>query len=220
MTYCACLYLPTLNIPAWRKRILESTRGQILSLLRTGDRTVDELATLLRLTDNAVRAHLVSLERDGFVAQVGRRAGSRKPHAVYTITAVAEHVFPKSYGRLLHLVIGAMSRRLEATRLRRAMREVGREVAAENLASLKGKGRQERIDAALRVLSDLGGAATFERIDGTDIIRGRGCPISAATADHPEACLIAESLLSEIIGTRVKEHCRRGPNPSCCFEIG
>lgn len=203
----------------WRKRILQSTRGQILGLLRTGDRTVDELATKLRLTDNAVRAHLISLERDGFVAPVGRRAGSRKPHVVYTLALGAEHVFPKSYGPLLNLVIGVMSRRLEATRLRRAMREVGREIASENLRKLKGKSRQQRIDAALGVLSDLGGAATFEKVDGTDVIRGRGCPISAATANHPEACLIAESLLSEIIGTRVKEHCRRGANPSCCFEI-
>ncbi|MFL6527140.1 MAG: hypothetical protein ACJ8IQ_03485 [Chthoniobacterales bacterium] len=96
---------------------------------------------------------------------------------------------------------------------------MGREIASENLRKLKGKSRQQRIDAALGVLSDLGGAATFEKVDGTDVIRGRGCPISAATANHPEACLIAESLLSEIIGTRVKEHCRRGANPSCCFEI-
>ena len=211
--------MPGVKLPPWRKRILESTRGQILSLLRTHDRTVDELATELGLTDNAVRAHLISLERDGFVEHLGTRAGSRKPHVVYTLTSVAEHVFPKSYGPLLDLVLGAMSRRLEASRMRRAMREVGREIAVENLANLKGKSRQQRIDAALRLLSDLGGAATFERVDGTDIIRGRGCPISAATANHPEACLIAESLLSEIIGTRVKEHCRRGTNPSCCFEI-
>jgi predicted ArsR family transcriptional regulator len=212
--------LPGVKVPPWRKRVLESTRGQILSLLRTHDRTVDELATQLGLTDNAVRAHLISLERDGFVAQLGRRAGSRKPHVVYTLTSAAEHVFPKSYGPLLDLVLGAMSRRLEASHVRRAMREVGRKIAVENATDLKAKSRQQRIDAALGVLSDLGGAATFEKVDGTDVIRGRGCPISAATANHPAACLIAESLLSEIIGTRVKEHCRRGANPSCCFEIG
>ena len=71
------MYVAGLRNSPWRKRILQSTRGQILGLLRTGDRTVDELATKLRLTDNAVRAHLISLERDGFVAPVGRRAGIR-----------------------------------------------------------------------------------------------------------------------------------------------
>jgi hypothetical protein len=43
--------------------------------------------------------------------------------------------------------------------------------------------------------------------------------MAAATAHHPDACLIAESLLRGITGRRVKENCRRGPQPSCCFEI-
>jgi len=39
----------------WRERLFKSTRGKILELLRTRDRTVNELAKELRLTDNAVR---------------------------------------------------------------------------------------------------------------------------------------------------------------------
>ena len=180
---------------------------------------MDELATELRLTDNAVRAHLVSLERDGFVAQVGTRSGARKPHVVYAATPAVEHMFPKSYGRLLDLVLGAISRRVARRELRNAMREVGRKIAAESASKMPARTRQQRIDTAVRILSELGGAATVERVDGTDVIRGRGCPIAAATANHPEACLIAESLLSEIIGAPVKEHCQRGRDPSCCFEI-
>ena len=203
----------------WRKRIIESTRGQILTLLRQRERTVEELASELRLTDNAVRAHLVSLEGDGFVVAAGTRAGTRKPHVLYTVTAAVEHVFPKSYGRLLDLVLGAISRRLARRELRNAMREVGRKIASDKTLQAPAKSRQRRIDTAIRILSELGGAARVERVDSTDVIRGRGCPIAAATAKHPEACLIAESLLSEIIGAPVKERCQRGPEPSCCFEI-
>ena len=203
----------------WRKRLVESTRGQILTLLRQRDQTVDELATELQLTDNAVRAHLITLERDGFVGQAGTRAGARRPHVLYTVTGAVEHVFPKSYGRLLDLVLAAISRRLEGRELRSAMREVGRKIASENAGKTAPRSRQQRIDLAIRILSELGGAATVERVDGTDVIRGRGCPIAAATANHPEACLIAESLLSEVIGVPVKERCTRGADPSCCFEI-
>jgi predicted ArsR family transcriptional regulator len=203
----------------WRKRLVESTRGQILTLLRQRDQTVDELAAALGLTDNAVRAHLISLERDGFVVQSGTRAGVRRPHALYAVTAAVEHVFPKSYGRLLDLVLGAISRRLAPRELRNTMREVGRRIAADNAAPNVVKSRRQRIDLAIGILSELGGQAAVERVDGTDVIRGRGCPIAAATAKHPEACLIAESLLSEIIGVPVKERCQRGADPSCCFEI-
>ena len=49
------------------ERFFASTRGRVTTLLRQGDRTVEELAQALGLTDNAVRAHLVTLERDGLV---------------------------------------------------------------------------------------------------------------------------------------------------------
>jgi len=39
----------------WRARLMESTRGKILDLLRSKERTVNELAAALGLTDNAVR---------------------------------------------------------------------------------------------------------------------------------------------------------------------
>ena len=203
----------------WRQRLLETTRGQILSLLRTCDGTVEDIASQLQLTDNAIRAHLVSLERDGLVARSGTRAGSRKPHVVYALTPAVEQVFPKSYGSLLDLVLTAVSKRLEPARLRQALREVGRKIARQASTSLAGKGRARRIDAAVRALGELGGVATVERVGKIDIIRGRGCPIAAATAHHPDACLIAESLLRGITGRRVKENCRRGPQPSCCFEV-
>ena len=51
-------------------RFFTSTRGKIITLLRRASRTVDELAQALDLTDNAVRAQLAALERDGLVQRV------------------------------------------------------------------------------------------------------------------------------------------------------
>jgi predicted ArsR family transcriptional regulator len=45
------------------ERFFASLRGQVVTLLRHGDQTVEELAQALGLTDNAVPAHLVTLER-------------------------------------------------------------------------------------------------------------------------------------------------------------
>jgi predicted ArsR family transcriptional regulator len=203
----------------WRQRLLDTTRGQILSLLRTRDCTVEDIATQLQLTDNAVRAHLISLDRDGLVVRAGTRPGSRKPHVVYALTSAIEQVFPKSYGPLIDLILTAVAKRMEPARLRQAMRAVGRKIAEQASINLTGKSREQRMQAAVRVLGELGGVATVEKAGKINIIKGRGCPIAAATAYHPEACLIAESLLREITGRSVKENCRRGPQPSCCFEI-
>jgi len=203
----------------WRERLFKSTRGKILELVRTEERTVNDLADALRLTDNAVRAHLASLERDRLIAQSGMKPGLRKPHVTYTLGPEAEHLFPKAYGRLVSLLMSIFSRQIKPRNLRAGMRTAGRSVAHEHLRELQGKTRGQRIDAALGILKELGGSASFREEDGKHFIYGNGCPIAAATANHPEACLLAESLLTEIIGSPVKECCIRGSTPSCRFEV-
>ena len=190
-----------------------------MDLLRAKEQTVNDLAAALRLTDNAVRAHLLSLERDGLVRQAGTQPGFRKPHATYALTAEAEQIFPKSYGALLDLFLSVFSKKLSPREVRAGMREVGRKVAGNHLLEVEGKSRKQRIEAALRILKELGGSATFHESEGKHFIRGNGCPLAAVTGRHPEACLIAESLLTQIIGVPVKEHCLHGATPSCRFEI-
>src|SRR3954470_6572716 len=72
---------------AWRARLMESTRGKILDLLRPKEQTVNDLAAALGLTDNAVRVHLLSLERDGLIHQAGTQPGFRRPHVTYALSA-------------------------------------------------------------------------------------------------------------------------------------
>ena len=205
----------------WNKRLLASTRGRILVLLRDEYRTVNDLSAALHLTDNAVRAHLLSLERDGLVQQRGLRRGRRRPHVAYGLSAEAEHIFPKAYGPLLNHFVNAVSRRLDERALHGAMRDVGYAIAREQRDRVKGRTRRERINVALDMLDDLGGTSKFEEQGRKQFILGRnGCPLSAVTVAHPEACLIIESLLSKIMGMRVKKCCQYGATPRCCFEIG
>ena len=208
-----------MKIPGWRRRILASTRGKILALLRDESRTVNDLAETLELTDNAVRSHLTSLERDGLVQEAGTRPGFRKPHVLYGLTGEAAYLFPTAYGPVLRHVLAVIARRLSAQELRASLREVGRTAALEHLDQTTGKTVNQRIEVALNALKGLGGDATVEEKDGKRFILGNGCPLSTATAHHPEACLIVEGLLSEIIGIPVKERCRHGEAPRCCFDI-
>jgi predicted ArsR family transcriptional regulator len=207
------------KIPGWRQRFLASTRGKILALLRAQSRTVNELAAALELTENAVRSHLTSLERDGLIQQLGKRRGFRKPHVLYSLTPEAEYLFPTAYGSLLRHALTVFGRQLSPQELRASLREVGRTAADEHLDHVKGQTRNQRIEFALSLLKNLGGDVTVQEGEGKRFIQGNGCAFSAVTVHHPEACLIAEALLSEIIGTPVKERCQHGEAPRCCFEI-
>src|SRR5918998_949129 len=134
------------------ERFFDSTRGRIVSLLREGSSTVGELASKLELTDNAVRAHLLTLERDGLVRQSGVQRGPRKPHFAYELTPDAERLFPKAYDVLLNQLITTLKGRLPPAALEDVLREVGRSLAARHAADGSSSNTEERVRNALDVL--------------------------------------------------------------------
>jgi predicted ArsR family transcriptional regulator len=204
----------------WDEKFFESTRGQIVTLLRRSNRTVEELARALGLTDNGVRAHLAVLERDGIVQQRGsvrRSSGGGKPAYVYELTHEAEDLFPKAYEPTLHRLLDVLSNQLGPEESEALLRSVGRRLAGEH--STRVDGAHTRLESAVEVLNELGGLAELEERDGAVIIRGYSCPLAGVTPDHPEVCRMAETLIAELAGVPVHERCDRGERPRCCFEI-
>jgi predicted ArsR family transcriptional regulator len=201
----------------WDERFFASTRGRVAALLRRGNRTVDELAGELGLTDNAVRAHLAALERDGLAAQGEPRRGIGKPSYTYELTPAAERLFPKAYGLVLGELVAVLAERLPPEELDAALRDVGHRLAAGQ-PTPRGDLRA-RLDAAVALLAGLGGSAEIEETHGCWSILGCNCPIAAAVEASPDACLVAETLLSDLLGMPIKQTCDPGPPPRCRFEI-
>jgi len=201
------------------KRFFDSTRGRLVTLLRGTTKTVNELAEELELTDNAVRAHLLSLERDGLIKQSGIQRGIRKPHFAYQLTEEAEHLFPKAYDALLNQLIAVLKGRLTPLALEEVLREVGRSLAGPQAASQKNGDMENRIGAALAALEAIGGSARVAKENKNLVICSESCPLATAVAEHPEVCRLAETLLSEIIGVEVRERCDREGPPRCRFEV-
>jgi predicted ArsR family transcriptional regulator len=202
------------------RKFFESTRGRVVTLLRRADFTVEELARELALTNNGVRAHLATLERDGIVRQSGvvrRESGGGKPAYVYELTPEAEDLFPKAYEPVLHRLLDVLAEQLESDESEALLRLVGRLMAEEQTVPTDGV--RARLETAAGVLNDLGGLAELEERDGAFVIRGYSCPLAAVTPDHPEVCRMAETLITELVGVPVHEHCDRGERPRCFFEL-
>ncbi len=203
----------------WDQKFFESTRGQIVVLLRRSSRTVEELAQALGLTDNGVRTHLATLERDGIVRQRGsvRRSGGGKPAYVYELTPEAEDLFPKAYEPVLRRLLDVLSERMGPEESEALLRAVGHRLAEAQ--TIPEDGVRARLEAAVAVLNELGGLAELEERDGTFVIRGYSCPLTAVVTGHPEVCRMGETLLTELAGVPIYEHCDRGERPRCCFEV-
>jgi len=202
------------------ERFLESTRGQVVTLLRRSEHTVEELARALGLTDNGVRAHLAVLERDGIVRQRGsvrRSSGGGKPAYVYELTQEAEDLFPKAYEPALRRLLDVLSERLGPEESEALLRSVGRRLAGEH--SVRTNDALARLESAVEIFNELGGLAELEERDGAVVIRGYSCPLAGVTPDRPEVCRMAETLITELAGVPVYERCDRGERPRCCFEV-
>ncbi len=201
----------------WDERFFASTRGQVVDLIRRGHSTVDELAGALGLTDNAIRGHLLALERDGMVRQGERRRTGGKPSYTYQLTPEAEQLFPKAYAALLAGLLRLMQERLSSEQMGELLTEVGRRIASEQPASTGTP--KERVEQAQALLETMGGLSRIEEVSDGYVIAGCSCPLAAAVEGSSDACLIAEALLSTVTGMPVRQVCDPGPPPRCRFEL-
>jgi predicted ArsR family transcriptional regulator len=200
-------------------RFFRSSRGKIILLLRISDRTVDELSKELGVTDNAVRAQLLALERDGLVVQSGITKGFRRPHFSYTLSVNAELLFPKPFDSLFTETIGVMKKQFQPKKVEQVLRQIGSEIGAQYKQPARTS-MNTRIETAVEALADLGGVAAVSHADNKTVIRGKNCPLATAVLKHKEVCKLAESLVGEIVDTDVKEVCERNGTAKCRFEIG
>ena len=200
-------------------RFLETTRGRVLAHLRRGPATVEELAQALNLTDNAIRPHLTTLDRDGLVRQTGVRRGpsAGKPAGVYELTAEAEARLSRAYAPVLTALLEELSTRLPVPDAEALMRDAGSRLAAALPA--RSPDLESRVREAAALLNQLGGDITIEHEPGGIRIRGSGCPLAATVARRPEACRAVQGLLAEVIGRPVALCCEREPRPRCCFTV-
>lgn len=199
---------------------IAGTRGRILELLWRGRQTVDELAGELSLTDNAVRAHLVSLERDGLVRQSGQRRGLRKPSLLYTCTSEAERLLPKPYSTVLSATLSELTAELGPEAVAETMRRVGERLAEAYRGRFAGLEPSARVRELAGLLRELGGLADVEAREGGYRIVGHSCPLRAVVAQHPAGCLAMQAFIQSIVsdGT-VRECCEHDGTVHCHFEL-
>ncbi|MEP6857085.1 MAG: ArsR family transcriptional regulator [Gemmatimonadales bacterium] len=197
----------------------DATRSRLLAFLREGSWTVDDLAARLGLTDNAVRFHLASLEREGSVEKAGvqRHSGAGQPAALYSLTWVADEAFSRAYAPVLAACVKELHVMMSGTQLGAFLERVGKRLAGEKRDARDSL--RKRITGASELLNSLGGITAVERSADTYRIVGRACPLaSAVEADHC-VCSIVTALVSKVVDAEVRERCDRSGRPKCCFEI-
>jgi predicted ArsR family transcriptional regulator len=213
--------LQAFDAPMLRKQFLETTRGRVAEILQRGPATVEQLASTLDLTPNAVRAQLIVMERDGLVRRAGLVPGATRPSHTFELTPALEQLLSRAYVPLLTHLVSAFAQGLPPDELALLMRQTGKSLADDVTGGKRLTGdlpaRAKKANAFLN--QELGAITELTRQNGAFVIQGYGCPLAAITDKEPTVCLAVESLLREMIGVEVRECCNRDGRPRCCFEI-
>ncbi len=208
-------------MPFLRKQLLDSSRGRLVSLLRRGRQTADDMAAALGLTRSAIRAHLTAMERDGLVRRAGQRRGATRPSLTFELTPDVEQALSRAYVPVLVRLIDVIAEGLPADHLDAMLRRTGRRLAEDLSRGRRPAGSlASRVAAASEMLNEQLGALTHVESNGHHVIRGLGCPLAAVTGKHPGVCRALEAMLTEVVGAPVRECCDRTGRPRCCFKIG
>jgi DeoR family transcriptional regulator, suf operon transcriptional repressor len=205
---------------ALRQQLLDSSRGRIVTVLRTGGLTADDIARTLGLTRSAVRIQITAMERDGVVRKVGKRPGTTRPSYVFELTPEVEQLLSKAYIPLLTGLVDVFAEALPGDQIEALLRKIGIGLAQQVTRGKRVSGGLEsRAAAASAMMNEHLGAMTRVESNGAIVIRGAGCPLAALTGKHKGVCLAMESLVTAIVGVPVKECCDRDDRPRCCFEM-
>jgi predicted ArsR family transcriptional regulator len=182
-------------------RFFQTTRGKIVAALRRRhSASAVDLAGEFGLSPNAIRQQLLSLERDGYVAEHSVRRGPTKPTLEFSLTPTAEELFPQQYDKMLNAVLREVKTSFGSDALDTVLAKLGERAVTkyrEKLVAADPKGRAYELAALLRengVEADV-----VEGPGGSLELREHNCPYAQTVGEHPEVCSIIHSVLREAV---------------------
>ncbi|MEM3852276.1 MAG: ArsR family transcriptional regulator [Methanomassiliicoccales archaeon] len=147
---------------------LGDSKSTIINCLGTGERTGKELASILHVNQNAIREHMLWLERLGLVKSKFVRGGVGRPRKVYYLSGVGVELLPKHYDTFLNVFIKKCAEVAGEETLGKVIADAVRELATGNteMANLPPEIRLEKL---VDMLNRIGFMATIEK-KGNDVI--------------------------------------------------
>jgi len=199
---------------------------QILAFIKQQrETTTAAIAKHLNVTYEAVRQQLRQLESGQLVISYKQRDENQRkgrPTQYYTLSAAAEHLFPKAYDELAVELID----RVAATLGPNALREVLASFADANVREwkprLQNMSLKERLEALKSVYFEDDAFMQVAIDEPSDEIRliERNCPFLNVASRRPALCSVTVSTLSQLLGYRVVREKRfQDGDGRCVFRV-
>ncbi|MDB5054098.1 MAG: transcriptional regulator [Bacilli bacterium] len=182
-----------------------STRKVLLTLMKTkGSLSVNEMAKELGITEMAIRRHLNTLERDGLIeAKLTRQAMGRPTH-FYSLTLLADDLFPKNYHHLTLDLLGELE--LEGVNRIEKLFEGRKQKLLEKYGGrMEGKNLVDRVAELAEIQNANGYMVQWEHdVEGHYVFTEFNCPIAQVAKQYNAACRCELTLFKKLLGAEVE----------------
>lgn len=200
---------------------MQKTRRQILDLLKLRNRaTLDDLAREIGLSPVTIRSHLSVLERDDLICSEEVRGRVGRPHFVYCLAVGAEVEFPRAYHEVARRFLEGFRSVAGPEQMAQLIEVVAERWAAEKADRLNGKGLEARIAEVVRIRSEEGAMAEWDKCDGGYRLLQHHCPASRIADLSPEVCQVELEYLQRLLGAAVeREGSHHQGEGKCSYRI-
>ncbi|NPA06343.1 MAG: ArsR family transcriptional regulator [Chloroflexi bacterium] len=200
---------------------MAKTRDRVLHLLLQRPRqTVKELAEALGINPISVRHHLSRLEAENLVTSEEERHGVGRPRRVYYLTPQGLERFPSRYIQFAVRLLKQLKRTLPREVVQRILAQMAREMAEAYETRVENLPTEERLDLLVRLLQREGFTVEWEQQGDRYILREVTCPYVQIGQEHPEVCVIDETLIANVLDVPAERvQCILDGDRTCTYVI-
>lgn len=199
---------------------VSDTRKEILGeIKKAGEISIPELTKKLNIVTNAVRGHMMLLEKEALVTYKWLRQKRGRPLKIYRLSENAEAYFPKKYDQLLNEIIdeiiitdGSQKFNEILTSLTKKWSDGIKEKI--NLASMS---KEDVIKHYVDYLNGEGYLSILKKKNGSYNIYNYNCIYRNVARKHREVCNICPNILKELIGSKVEMKTTIFDESPCCI---
>jgi len=200
---------------------MKSTRDRILqTLLRTPNRTINDLAEAVGINPISVRHHLTNLQMEGLVLADEERHGVGRPRLVYSLTKEGMEKFPTRYLRLTTLLLHQLKETMPRPLVARLFNQIAEDLAHDYEGQMQGLSMEERLDFVQTLLAEEGFTVEWEKKGDQYQIHEISCPYYQIGVAHPEVCTVDQTLISRMLALPAnKVQCILDGGAQCTYVV-
>lgn len=199
-----------------------SRQEQIMTLLLNSadGLSIDEMAARMDISRNAVKQHLMGLEKLQWVKEAALNSTGGRPARSYSLTEQGLNRFPKQYAWFCNLLLDDLAAELSTEALEKMMWKMGVKLAQSLAPQFSGKNTQQKLAALVELMQSLGYHAELEQQDGVPSIKAVNCVYHDLAQKHPELCHFDQALIGTLLEKPVRQtHCMAKQDCVCRFNL-